>query len=197
MTGAFLQMMRPRERGETESQAARRKHRAFELVYPRCRRIVMSVCSKNHIDFAEREDLLQQTMLELFTAVQERELDGRCTVFTFAYTIAHRRSVDLIRKQLHRGEAEANAEQSDRVEAGWDTAACAQAALKDVEVAHPRWFEVFVLMALGNLSSEEAAETLGVSAAWLRNILVAIRKTIRESCVHHCGVEDCTEVRPS
>jgi DNA-directed RNA polymerase specialized sigma24 family protein len=193
-TAVFCHLMRPASHDEPADRVAARQNEAFALIYSRAARVCRAVCALARIEPGEREDLFQQTMMELFAAVKAGRFDGACTVFTFAYTIAQRRCVDHVRKLIKRALAEEGTEMNSRQAADMETSTCARAALAQVREAHPRWVEAFVPLALGEVTVEQTVASLAVTDAWFRNIVMNVRKAIREACLAHCGVDDCTEV---
>jgi RNA polymerase sigma-70 factor (ECF subfamily) len=150
-------------------------------------------------DPVEAEDIVQETFVKLMTRLEQFE--GRARLETWLYRVAYNASLDRLRRKrsdpLPDDEPEADAESVPMPQSFVDWSATPEAALLGAEAGAaleaaiqqlPESLRaVFLLRDVEGLSTEEAAEALGLSVAATKVRLHRARLALRERLAGYFG----------
>jgi RNA polymerase sigma factor (sigma-70 family) len=155
--------------------------RAFEAVVHRYRRPLLSYCRRMGLADARAEDVLQQSLLKAWLALQGgtevRELRP------WLYRIVHNTAVNAIRSTPDEQGSELEAARMEMVaaESHLERSIAARDALTDVAALPSMQRDAIVMSALDGRSHEEVASALGITNGAVRGLLYRARATLRSA----------------
>lgn len=147
---------------ELAARLVDRDRSALESIYADHRGAVRSIATRVLRDPALAEDIAQETFLSLWNA-PERFDPTRGSLRSFLLTIAHRRSVDMVRSEVARSQREArppDEQHYDVAEEAW-TLMLSEKVRNALSQIPEGEREAITLAYLGGLSYAEAARQLG------------------------------------
>ncbi len=170
-------------------------HSAFNMINRRVSATCRAACHSAGVRNAEdQEDIAQRALIELFKTAWTK-YDGTCSIFTYLYTIARRRALDLVRhraRQLGDVSEESSINPDEVDSANNEHRLCASKAMEEFEAEEPRYWEILSAWILSGESVESLAGSLGIKSGSLKNLITKIKRYLSELCLKHCGTADCS-----
>jgi len=151
---------------------------AFETLYDRHHRGLLSFCRHMLGTREEAEDALQQTFLSAYRDLQNNEREIK--VQAWLYTIARNRCLSVLRARRETASDEielSTAGLSDEVEQRADL----RELLADMSQLPEQQRAALVLSELGDLSHQEVASVVGVDTPKVKSLVFQARTTLLES----------------
>ncbi|MEA2479062.1 MAG: hypothetical protein QOJ07_984 [Thermoleophilaceae bacterium] len=172
-------------------QIRRGNDAAFEVVYDRHHRGVLSFCRHTLGSLEEAEDAVQQTFASAYTDLRRNRRDIRLKAWL--YTIARNRCLSILRARR-----EQPAELDEQVATAGLTEEVQQRAdlrdlLGDLRELPPEQREALVLFELGDLSHAEIAGVLGVEPVKVKALVFQARSALIEN--REARSIPCTDIR--
>ena len=164
---------------------------AFERLYEKYKRPVLSFVRARVGDGALAEELTQETFLRIYRMRASYRREARFS--TWLWTIARNATVDHLRKRkelpLGADLPESPTPESEAADARLIQNAEAERVAKCVEELTQSQHEVVTLRTFGELSYEEIAETSGLSVASVKSLLHRAKAALTE-CLTRKNCED-------
>lgn len=151
---------------------------AFEILYDRHHRGLLSFCRHMLGSREEAEDALQQTFLSAYRDLQNNEREIK--VQAWLYTIARNRCLSVLRARRETASDDielSTAGLSDEVEQRADL----RELLADMSQLPEQQRAALVLSEIGDLSHQEVATVVGVETAKVKSLVFQARTTLLES----------------
>src|SRR3954452_20900994 len=165
---------------------------AFEVIFDRHYRGILSFCRHMLGSLEEAEDAVQQTFASAFTDLQSNRRDIRLKAWL--YTIARNRCLSILRARREQAtdlsdEDLPTAGFSDQVQQRADL----QELLRDMRELPDEQREALVLFEIGDLSQAEVAKVIGVDPVKVKALVFQARTALIEN--REARAIPCTEIR--
>jgi RNA polymerase sigma factor (sigma-70 family) len=164
---------------------------AFEAMYERHHRAVLSLCRHMLGSHQEAEDAVQHTFLAAYRSIQEGEREIRLRPYLFA--IARNRCLDGLRGRRERPLEEAPEPSTEHLAAEVQRRDDLRAMLADVARLPQDQKAALVMAEVGAASHGEIAEVLGVQREQVKGLVFQARSSLTAS--REARDADCREIR--
>lgn len=190
----------PSDEGELVAQALAGDLRAFETIVQRYESRVFRLARRMMGNDADAEDVLQETFLKVHTKLHQ--FQGQSRLYTWIVRIAVNQALMKLRTRRQNvlsldedvpGEAGPMAREvadwHPNPEEQYQKAELGAILQRGLDALAPPYRIVFQLRDVDELSTEETAETLGLSAAAVKSRLLRARLQLRERLARYFGMK--------